>query len=113
MLRGTTGESKRKFETDLASLKVGLEDSRHRYFEMEEKCQHFMKVGRIGGAETSGSMSRLLGGPDVDDHFIRDSNVRNIEMLREAEKNLGNIMEMGDEAHQNMREANLDLHSQR
>lgn len=34
-------------------------------------------------------------------------------MLRDAEKNLGNIMEMGDEAHTNMREANLDLQGQR
>ena len=42
MLRGTSGDSRRKFEKDLEQLKVGLADSRSRYFEMEEKCAQFV-----------------------------------------------------------------------
>ena len=38
MLRGTSGDSRSKFERDLETLKIGLKDSRAKYFEMEEKC---------------------------------------------------------------------------
>ena len=104
MLRGTSIDTRSKFERDLETLKIAAKDSRAKYFEMEEKRGKFLSIRKpVSGFKSS----------DIDDHFIRDSNVRNIEMLREADRNLGDIMEMGVQAHENVRDANQDLIKQR
>ena len=100
MLRGTSIDIRNKFERDLEVLKIGAKDSRAKYFEMEEKRSKFLSMGKsVSGFKSS----------EIDDHFIRDSNVRNIEMIREADRNLGDIMEMGVQAHENVRDANQEL----
>ena len=42
MLRGTSTDSRGKFERDLNNLRIGLKDSRAKYFEMEEQVNRFM-----------------------------------------------------------------------
>ena len=64
---------------------------------MEEKKNEFVTMNKIGGGSSS-----IFGGKDQDDHFIRNYNVANLEQLREADHNLGNIMKMGHEAVGNM-----------
>ena len=97
MLRGTTADVRSKLHKDLDALKTSQTEARSKYFKMEEKKNEFVTIGKIGGGSAS-----IFGGKDQDDHFIRNYNVANLEQLREADNNLGNIMKMGHEAVGNM-----------
>ena len=66
-----------------------------------------MTMKKAGGARTFNL------DPNKDDHYIRHQNVNNIENLKEGDQALANVIEMGDEAVQNMNQANQDLKRQR
>ena len=67
-----------------------------------------MTMGRIGGKQTA-----VFGSNDKDDHYIRDQNIANLELLKETDAKLGEVIERGHEANVNMQEASRDLVNQR
>ena len=67
-----------------------------------------MTMGRIGGKQTA-----VFGSNDRDDHYIRDQNIANLELLKETDAKLGEVIERGHEANVNMQEASRDLVNQR
>ena len=76
---------------------------------MEEQKNQFMTMGRIGGKQTV----PVFGAHDKDDHYIRDQNIANLELLKDTDARLGEVIERGHEANVNMQEASRDLLTQK
>ena len=61
-----------------------------------------MNESRIGSIQTQRGVGQ-------DDNFVRDMNRDNIDQLKQGSSNLAQMMENGNEATENMRDAAHDL----
>ena len=104
-----SNDSQSKYPQRYAKLERESSEARSCFLQMSDDIKLFMTVTKIGD-RTSYTFKSIN---DQDDNFVRHQNVTNIESVRAGDAALGNIIEMGDQAVQNMNHAQLDLQRQR